>query len=178
VWSSDSDNLIRAQGEDFNVEGNSEGDATTEIWLESTAGDMTIYIAGAGGGEITADCDWWNTSDVNQGAPDNNRTPGTVVFTLNERADQVKIKATRIPSGSGITHTMIGSFTDDSAFNPTDGGSEYGYNLVCFASDPNPGPSPVNDRHEIEFTFIKSGYVDYVIAYAGKCEASASGIEI
>ena len=109
----------------------------------------------------------------------------TAISNLNVRADTVKIRLVS-SSYTDSNHTAYPStvaqygtaFTDNSAFNPTNG-VNHGYRGLAGvnASDP-PGNPPTGSEYGfilpvIEFTFTKAGYTPLVVTYRGRAEAIA-----
>lgn len=173
AYSRASSSVVSADGEETN-KGPANADADTTIWLITSAGEMELRVQADWGGD-TGDGTWWDELGVDQGAPDNNRIPGTLIFELGDRTGvTVNIFTTFQNLDSSAVLTKIGTFTDDDGitfFNPTNA-TDYGWDLDASASDP--GDTTVDATQRTRFTFRKAGFNDYVIEFQQEAHATAS----
>jgi hypothetical protein len=147
------------------------------IWLVSSASDIEVKVQGDENGlPSNRDVGWADElGNIYSGEPDNNKTPGSVVFSLGIRSGvTVQIYTTQDQTDGnnpGTRWVKVGSFTDDgsegSFFNPVDS-TNYGYDLFANVSVVSTQYGATN---RLRFKFRKSGYNDYTITFVGEVEA-------
>ena len=176
----DTDWVVEAEADDESFP-NASASADTDIWIVAEGGEIYIRVAANANG-LQTDTAWYDPDAVDQGAPDTNRIPGTDVFSLGEYTGvTVNIYTVRAPTPDGLTHTKIGTFTDDDKltfFALTDD-VDYGWSYDAEANDP-PGAGEVDNVIDYaihQFTFRKAGYNDYTISMSQQVAASATEAE-
>jgi len=155
--------------------GASAAEAECRLVVQNSSGDSIITISGSEDG-----------SGVDQGSY---AAATADVFELNTRPDTVTIKlesesySDSDHSNYPSTTSKVGTFTDDAAFDPTNG-VDYGYRADADveSSDPAQNPPTTSEDGEmisvISFTFKKAGYNDLTVTYKIKAAAvSMSGDE-
>ena len=108
---------------------------------------------------------WYNTSSVSQGAPGLISSTGATVFELGEQCDTVTIDHTDTTVASTPTFaTVSSSYTDNSAFAPTQD-AKYG-RQVQVADISDLSPTPTEGYVTFDVTFSKAGLDDYNIIFS------------
>lgn len=155
--------------------GNSDATASTNLTVEASTIDAIINIVGAQSGQPD-DAGSFAQAD-------------TDIFNLNIRPDTVrvrKVSATATdsdPTNFPSTSPAIGSFTDDTDFNPTNG-VKFGYKAACFveAEDPPSNPPTTHENGRmllvVEFTFKKGGFNDLTVTYRILTDAIADAEDV
>lgn len=155
---------------------NASASADTDIWVEVTTGQATIYCGARG--TVTELAAYIDETGTSQGDPGEYPT-GTAIFTLNEEPDEIRITksgdSTSSSSGGSASITKIGSFTDNSFFSPSLN-TDYGYGADTTADDTADDASAETGDASVTVTvtFRKSGYTDYSISFSQDASSSAN----
>ena len=163
---------VEAVGESYRPSPTS-GLAETWLWIETTASETYVRLDANASGNLISTEEWWNPSDVSQGAPGVDED----ALTLGARVDSVNIYTanyTQVVSGADMIMVKQGTFTDDDKitfFNPTNG-VNYGWKLEASASDPG-GDRTLIGYANIQFTFRKAGFADLTVTYCMATSADA-----
>ena len=172
-------NAVDSFAEDFNFDpGTSTADAQAGLWLYCTASDCFVRCGGDAGGNVIADVSWYNPAGVDQGDPGLHTGVGTTIFQLGVRPDSVNIFTSQqtVDIGTCSFPTSIGSaWTDDNKstfFNPTND-TKYGKFATCGSGVGGGGLDADGGTFELQFTFRKSGYVDYTITFQAQVRSDA-----
>ena len=155
--------------------GSSTALANVHLTVENAAADCVINIVGGESGTVT---DLGSTAQAT-----------TDILTLNERPDTVGIRIVSAGytdsdhANYPSTTSQVGTFTDNSDFDPVDG-VKYGYRADCDVASSDPAGSPPSNNETgmitmiVEFTFKKAGYNDLVRTYKVTVDASSAAFDI
>jgi hypothetical protein len=115
---------------------------------------------------------WYNTSGSAQGDPGNTSTTGATVYELGEQCDTVTIDHTDTTIASTPTFTNPpsgGSYTDNSAFSPT---QDIKYGREIQVTDVS-ALNPIATEGTVTFavTFSKTGYDDATVTFTIRAKA-------
>jgi hypothetical protein len=154
--------------------GSSSAEATADVYVVNEAADSVIKVIAFEDGGPT-----------DQGSSASPATE-TEIFNLNIRPDTVAIRLVEEPyvdsdhANYPSTTKKIGTFTDDSDFDPTNA-VKYGYQADASVDSSDPPGNPPRTAEDgqitpiVEFTFKKAGYNELVVTYKvfarGDCES-------
>lgn len=161
--------LIVASASDYDTAPSS-ATADGSIWVETSATQTYIRVDGNASGNVIATVNWFDSGDVDQGAPGVDED----VFRLNQRADEIRIYTYAFDvADNGITLSQIGTFTDNVFFSPTNA-VNYGLKMDAVSSAA-PGVDFDNGTFTIEITLRKSGFTDLIVRYDVQTDSDAEG---
>jgi hypothetical protein len=161
--------LIVASASDFETSPSS-ATADASVWVETSATQTYIRVDGNASGNVIAVVNWFDTANVDQGAPGVDED----VFLLNQRADSIRIYSYAFDvADDGITLSQVGTFTDNVFFSPTNA-VNYGLKMDAVSSAA-PGTDFDNGSFTIEITLRKAGFADLIVRYDVQVDTDAEG---